>query len=141
MPCIEKDMTREGISGGSTNKDLIYVVDDEHMIAEVVEAILSLEGYDTRLFQDPKLALLALSEADPRPHLLLTDYRMPGMSGMELIEKSKALFPELKTILFSGYVDEKVLETTKVKPDMFMRKPFYPQTLVNLVTDVLSEHS
>jgi YesN/AraC family two-component response regulator len=64
---------------------------------------------------------------------------MPGMTGMELIEQSKAMLPQLKTILFSGYVDEKFLASTDARPDMFMRKPFYPQTLVDLVTDVLKD--
>jgi len=63
---------------------------------------------------------------------------MPGMNGMELIHAARAAHPEMKTILFSGNVQEDILEQFSVKPDHFIRKPFYPQTLLDLVQNVLA---
>ncbi|MEW6302981.1 MAG: response regulator [Verrucomicrobiota bacterium] len=112
---------------------LIFVVDDEPLVAEVVETILDLEGYRTRVFLEPEKALDELMHTEASPDLLLTDFRMPNMNGMELIRRSKEKFPELKSILFSGHVDENVMATQSARPDRFMRKPFFPETLLEMI--------
>src|SRR5579862_7068760 len=73
---------------------LIFVVDDEPMMGEVVEAILKLEGHETRVFTEPEEALRAIDAEKGRVQLLLTDFVMPGMNGMELIEQAKKALPE-----------------------------------------------
>jgi DNA-binding NtrC family response regulator len=112
---------------------LVFVVDDEPLVAEVVETILDLDGYRTRVFLEPEKALEELLETEQVPHLLLTDFRMPNMNGMELIRRSKEKYPDLKTILFSGHVDDSVMQAHPFKPDRFMRKPFYPETLLEMI--------
>src|SRR5258708_67508 len=83
---------------------LVYVVDDESMIGEVVEVILQLEGYEARFFQNPCVAYEAFLQANPRPVLLLSDFVMTPMNGMELIDRCRQVDPGLKTILCSGNV-------------------------------------
>jgi DNA-binding NtrC family response regulator len=117
---------------------LIYVVDDESMIGEVVEVILKLKGFKPKFFVDPELALQSLANEDPKPELLLTDFLMSPMNGMELIERSKQIQPSLKTILYSGNVGEEIMQYYSVKPDGFVSKPFMPKTLVAVVKSVLS---
>src|SRR5947199_453825 len=85
---------------------LVYVVDDEPMVGDVVQAILKMGGYESVFFADPTAAYKALSEANPKPTLLLTDFQMPQMTGRELIQHCKKAFPGLKTILYSGNVQE-----------------------------------
>lgn len=117
----------------------IYVVDDEAMIGEVVEVILKLKGFHPKFFTDPEIALQSLANDQPRPHLLLTDFLMTPINGMELIERCKRIQPDLKTILYSGNVGEEILKYYSVKPDAFMSKPFLPKTLVSTVRSVLAE--
>lgn len=116
---------------------VIFVVDDEPMIGEIVASILDLEGYRSRVFVDPQKALAAFVEANPRPKLLMTDYVMGPMNGMELIHRCRSLAPELKTILYSGNVTEDITDIYVFKPDAFVEKPFLPATLLGVVERVL----
>ncbi len=116
---------------------LIFVVDDEPMIGDVVEVILGLGGFSTRFFEDPQRALIALQEEETKPDLLLTDYTMNPINGLELIAEAKALMPHLKTVLYSGNVGGDVVEYAEFKPDGFLAKPFLPKNLVSTVNKVL----
>ena len=118
---------------------LIYVVDDEPLVGDVVQAILKMGGFESVLFADPKIAFQALSEAIPKPTLLLTDFQMPQMTGRELIQHCKKVHPALKTILYSGNVQEETVAFYPTRPDRFLRKPFTPKTLIDLVQSVLAD--
>jgi len=118
---------------------LVYVVDDEPMVGDVVQAILKLGGYESVFFQDPNAALKAFGQAKAKPALLLTDFQMPQMTGRELIQHCKKIQPELKTILYSGNVQEDTVAFYPARPDSFLRKPFTPKTLIDLVKSVLTE--
>jgi CheY-like chemotaxis protein len=120
-------------------KPMVYVVDDEPMVGDVVQAILKLGGYQSAYFQEPVLALEAIKSANPKPDLLLTDFQMPQMTGRELIHQCKQIDPGLKTILYSGNVQEDTVSLYPSKPDRFLRKPFTPQTLIELVESVVAQ--
>jgi DNA-binding NtrC family response regulator len=120
---------------------LIYVVDDEPMVGEVVEILLQMEGFQPRLFQDPAVALMDFLGANPRPTLLITDFVMGSMNGMELIDNCKQIQPDLKTILFSGNVGEKITASYSVKPDRFVSKPFQPKVLIEVIRSLLKENA
>jgi CheY-like chemotaxis protein len=116
---------------------LIYVVDDEPMVGELVATVLEMAGFQTKHFTHPAEALKAFTAANPRPALLMTDFVMPSLNGMELIERCKQPQPSLKTILYSGNVGAEIMQRYQVKPDFFIRKPFQPQNLIDNVCSVL----
>ncbi|HEY1169797.1 MAG TPA: response regulator [Verrucomicrobiae bacterium] len=126
-------------NGASSQSTLIVVVDDEPMVGELVQTIFALEGLDSKVYQDPIAALQELKGWAGPPALLLTDFRMPGMNGMELIQGAKTRFPELKTVLFSGNVDESIQSEYPLHADAFIRKPFYPNLLLDTVRKVLKD--
>jgi DNA-binding NtrC family response regulator len=128
----------ESSAGTPKATELVYVVDDEPMVGDVVQAILKMGGYESVFFQDPNAARKAISEADPKPALLLTDFQMPQMTGRELIQHCKKAHPSLKTILYSGNVHEETVAFYPSRPDRFLRKPFTPKTLIDLVQSVLA---
>jgi DNA-binding NtrC family response regulator len=117
---------------------LVYVVDDEPMVGELVATVLEMDGFQFKLFIHPSEALEAFIAANPRPALLLTDFVMPGFNGMELIEHCKRVQPTLKTILYSGNVGAEVIQRYQVKPDFFIRKPFHSKNLMETVRLVLA---
>lgn len=139
MASADENVTpfKPGSPPGNGREVLIYVVDDESMIGEVVEVILKLKGFQPRFFTDPELALQSLINDEPKPDLLLTDFLMSPINGMELIERSKKALPNLKTILYSGNVGEEIMQYYSAKPDGFISKPFLPKTLVAVVNSVL----
>ena len=132
-------LTTESNPTTAKKSALVYVVDDEPMVGDVVQAILKMGGYESVLFADPNTAFQALSEANPKPTLLLTDFQMPQMTGRELIQHCKKVHPALKTILYSGNVQEETVAFYPTRPDGFLRKPFTPKTLIDLVQSVLAD--
>ena len=102
-------MTNPGSANPSqSNKmaPLIYVVDDEPMLLELALVILEPHGYQIKTFRDPELALQTFAAADPKPDLLISDYAMHSMNGMQMIEQFKRIRPGQKIILVSGTVGE-----------------------------------
>lgn len=120
------------------NGALIYVVDDEPMLLELASVILAPIGYQVQTYRDPDTALKAFSEAKQRPALIITDYAMHTMTGMDLISECKRLQPGQKIILVSGTVGEEVFNDAPVKPDRFLAKPYEIRELTELVRTVLA---
>jgi two-component system, chemotaxis family, chemotaxis protein CheY len=117
----------------------IFVVDDEELVGQVVETILNLEGFEARFFSDPVEALREFLAADRKPDVLLSDYVMTPMNGMDLIALCKEAEPGLHTVLYSGNVGEEILRRYDFKPDAFLTKPFLPKALVGTVRKVLQQ--
>ncbi len=117
---------------------LIYVADDEVMLLELAESVLRSQGYAVRTFQVPEDALSAFLTAKPKPDLLLTDYAMGTMNGLELIEKCVAAEPNLKTIMVSGTVSKDIMNGAAVKADDFLSKPYRVDDLIRSVHGLLS---
>ncbi len=115
-------------------KASIYVVDDEPMLLDLAEAILGAVGYTVRTFCDPELALQEF--AVERPDLVLTDYAMGRMTGMDLIRECRRLNPGQKIVLISGTVDEQVFSDAPVKPDRFLTKPYQIYQLTDCVREL-----
>lgn len=113
----------------------VFVVDDEPMLLELAEAILKPLGYQVRTFRDPELALKEFSTAQPA--VVITDYAMGRMSGMDLIRECRRLNPRQKMILLSGTVDEHVFADAPVKPDQFLTKPYQIQELAERVRSLI----
>ena len=103
-------------------KQSILVVDDEKDTRELMARALS-DDYDVTTAPDAELAMKALA-ANPSIALMLSDVRMPGASGIELLKAAKAANPRLACILLTAYgtVDQAV-EAMKDGADDFMMKP------------------
>ena len=91
------------ISKSGNGRTVMYVDDDQALIF-LVKRVLSRKGYAVLTYTDPQAAQAAL-RADPRGiDLLVTDYNMPGYSGLDLLRQAKAIRPDLPVALASGYV-------------------------------------
>ena len=118
---------------------LIFVVDDNPDLTLMAEMVLSAEGYNCKLFCDPKQVLKTFEKSPIRPDLLLTDYDMGSMNGLELIEHCRRDLPKLKTIMLSGTVEASTVLRHPVKVNEFLSKPYQPKQLVALVKSLLDE--
>ena len=119
----------------SASSPTVFVVDDEPMLLELAEAILKPMGYQVRTFRNPELALREFSAA--QPDVVITDYAMGRMNGMDLIRECRRLNPRQKMILLSGTVDEHVFADAPVKPDQFLTKPYQVQELAERVRSLI----
>jgi CheY-like chemotaxis protein len=116
---------------------LVYVVDDEPMLLELATVILEPQGYRVKSFRDPEIALQTFGASKPRPDLLVTDYAMHTMNGMELIEHFRRLEPGQKILLVSGTVGEDIFQNSAAKPDRFLAKPYQASQLLGAVKSLL----
>jgi two-component system, cell cycle sensor histidine kinase and response regulator CckA len=111
--------------------EFILVVDDEELIRSFVQAILRRAGY-TVLAADGAAAGMRLFERHPLAiALLLTDVRMPGMSGLELAGHLRRVQPHLPVLLMSG------VSSTETSGFDVVRKPFTPHELLRRTAGIL----
>lgn len=113
-------------------KPKALIVDDDVMVQQTVAAILELHGYETWRCSDA-LSAVAMLEHE-QPDVLLTDIRMPGMSGTDLLlrlRREKYGFP---VIVMTGYADmDAAVDAVKGGAFDFVRKPYDPEQLVQSV--------
>ena len=82
----------------------VMYVDDDQALVFLVQRLLRRRGYRVSGFSDPHAALIALREQPHDYDLVVTDYNMPGFSGVELLREVRQIRPELPVALASGYV-------------------------------------
>ena len=87
------------------NKGKIVVVDDEKIVTSAFKTLLKVEGFDDgQFFNSPKEALEFLK--NNKPDLVISDFLMPEMNGLEFLSQVKKLYPEISMILLTGYADK-----------------------------------
>ena len=131
--------SHQGSAPSEPSNVLVYVVDDEPMLVDLIDKILQSDGYQIKKFYVPEQALKSFLAEDARPALLLTDYVMGSMSGMDLAVLCKRKQPALKIIMLSGTVGPEILVNAPVKIDRFLAKPYKAQVLRQMVRSLLAE--
>lgn len=124
-------------NGKGSHSELIFIVDDEALLGQLAETVLAEAGFRTRTFLDPVDALRAVRDDGERPDLLVTDFVMGTMTGLELIEGCKAYHPNLRTILLSGTVNESQVTSYETQPDLFIPKPYRVGAFVKSVIELI----
>ena len=116
---------------------LIYVVDDEQDLLDLAEVSLLAGGYELKKFQNPEEAFESFAREPRKPSLLLTDFAMGSMTGLELSAKCKSAHPGLKILMVSGTAGPEILATSPDTVDQFMPKPYRPSELARSVRALL----
>ena len=119
--------------------ELIYVVDDEPMLLELALVILEPVGFTVKTFRDPEQAIETFTKEKKRPDLVVTDYAMHSMNGMQLIERFRRVDPKLKILLVSGTVGEEIYRGSLNKPDQYLAKPYQAHQLIEAVRSLLDK--
>jgi two-component system C4-dicarboxylate transport response regulator DctD len=118
----------------------VIVVDDEAPIREAVQQWLSLSGFDVQLFSRPEDCLARLPEHFSG--VVLSDVRMPGMSGLELLEQLHKRDPDLPVILLTGHGDVPMaVDAMRDGAYDFLEKPFTPETLLGSLRRALEKRA
>ncbi|ROL72941.1 DNA-binding response regulator [Pseudomonas protegens] len=116
----------------------VIVVDDEASIRTAVEQWLSLSGFEVQLFSRAEDCLAQLPKNFPG--VILSDVRMPGISGLELLTQVQRLDPDLPIILLTGHGDVPMaVEAMRDGAYDFLEKPFSPDTLLSSLRRALDK--
>jgi len=124
---------------GQRGGAVIYVVDDEPMLLELTSVILEPLGYTIETFNSPDTALRAFQAAESPPALIITDFTMHTMSGLDLVEACRKIRPGQKAVLVTGTIAPDILSDAPVQPNRFLTKPYYAKELIDAVEAVLAE--
>ncbi|MFN3611327.1 nitrogen regulation protein NR(I) [Tepidimonas sp.] len=119
----------------------IWIADDDPSIRFVLEKALAREELPTRSFDGPKAVLDALADgADEGPQVLVSDIRMPGGSGLELLEKVKRQHPALPVIIMTAYSDlDSAVAAFQGGAFEYLPKPFDLPKAVELIRRAVEE--
>jgi len=101
----------------------ILVVDDEQLICRQLELLYTHSGYRTTIATSAEEALERLSREDI--DLVVTDIRLPGLSGVDLTKRIQEIWPDVPVIVITGYADiETAVEVLKLGANDYIAKPF-----------------
>ncbi|WIJ25739.1 sigma-54-dependent transcriptional regulator [Devosia sp. RR2S18] len=111
------------------SEPIILIVDDEEMMRVALEQWLRLSGFTAHVATNATEALALLD--DVRPHVVLTDVRMPGLSGMDLLRAVRERAIATEVILITGHGDVPMaVEAMRAGAFDFLQKPYVPEQLV-----------
>ena len=122
---MEAHKTGKKLKSGQKN---ILVVDDDMSVRATFSSVLRKEGYRVTAVKNGYEAIKAIAEESF--DLALVDLRMPGMDGIEVLEKIKTRRPQTRVIIFTGYGSiTTAVEAMRKGATDYLNKPFSPHEL------------
>ncbi len=119
-------------------KEKILVVDDAPVVLRVIRKILSSRGY-TIITASSALDAIGILESEPID-LVITDYKMPNVSGLDLIRHVRENFTNTEVIMITGYPTiEGAVEAVKTGAEEYLTKPFTGEELLDAVKKVIDK--
>lgn len=132
----EQEKTNLALAGRGT----ILLVDDENSILDIGEEMLSHHGYTVMRAESGEQALQIFRERRKEIDLVIMDLGMPGMGGEPCLQQLKAIAPEIKVIVASGYAGHKIAKTPETFGAVgFLSKPYSLNLLLLEVQRLLSQ--
>ena len=120
--------SRVTVGAESTGTSQIIVIDDDPALRRACEAALKRAGYPVETFPDGPSGLARTEELNPA--LLIVDLKMPGMDGMEVIQRAKVSNPDTLSIVITGFATvTTAVEAMKAGAFDFLPKPFTAEEL------------
>jgi len=118
----------------------VFVVDDEPQVLQAIGETLRDLGVEVTCFANPARCLKQVRAQ--KCDLVITDLKMPGMDGIELLKKVKHAAPWVPVLILTGYADiPTATAAIKAGAEDFMEKPFVKVDLLQRVRSILNEHS
>jgi PAS domain S-box-containing protein len=134
---IRKEVSQEELPRGN---ETILIVEDEEEVRKLAGKILERQGYKILETYNGDEALLVCERHKSPIHLMLADIIMPGMSGSELANLLKPLYPEIKILYTSGYTDNAIVHHGVLEKGVnYIQKPFTLEGLARKVREVLDK--
>jgi PAS domain S-box-containing protein len=120
--------------------ETIMVVDDEEMIQDIAEKMLTYHGYAVKKAMNGEAALEIMRREKNAPDLVILDLGMPGMGGEKCLQEVLALNPKQKIIVASGYAAHEIArEPEKFGAAGFISKPFALPDLLRIIRETLEQ--
>jgi two-component system response regulator FixJ len=116
----------------------VYVIDDDPAMRDSLDFLLGSAGFNVRVFDSAQIFLDELTKLEPG--CVVTDVRMPGVDGMELLRRINSGARKLPVIVMTGHGDVPLaVEAMKLGALDFLEKPFEDERLIGMIETALSE--
>ncbi|WP_144290174.1 CHASE domain-containing protein [Ideonella sp. A 288] len=117
----------------------VLYIDDDPVMVVTVQGLLQSAGHCVTGLEDPRTAMEALRAQPGAFDLVVTDYNMPGLSGLDIAREVAALRPDLPVVITSGYVSDDLLSSaTQAGVRLVMQKEYTLEQLGGVVQQVLA---
>ncbi len=116
----------------------VLIVDDDRIVREEIEETMVESGFDVKVVGDGDEALTMMRAQGF--DVVFTDMKMPGMSGIELLQEIKVIRPETYVVIITGYATiDTAIEAMKMGASDYIRKPFGNDSLKQIVNGIQEE--
>ena len=117
----------------------VLLIDDDRTVRDSLSLLLDKAGFEVDAHFRASDALTAMSRS--LPDVVLTDMRMPGMSGLDLLENTRELYPDLPVVLISAHGDVPLaVEAMGKGAHNFLEKPYHPGRLITVLQQAAQSH-
>ncbi len=116
----------------------IAIIDDEPLVLRNLQRKIGKSGFQVETFQNPRKAIdrMEIAPFD----IILTDLHMPGMDGMQVLEKVKEKYPRTEVIIITGYASIKnAVEAVKRGAFYYIEKPFTPEQVLLIINRAIDK--
>ncbi len=111
----------------------VLLVEDDHALREAISVTLRLGQVSFDAFETAEEALAVISPEND--YLLVTDFRLPGMNGLQLLAAARERCPHLPVVVMTAYADTQLaVQALKAGARDFLIKPFMPQQLLEVIS-------
>ena len=115
----------------------IIVIDDERIVGQMIKAAMEPDGYRVETFLNAEPAFARLREE--KFDVVITDLKMRGIDGMDVLRTIKTAYPEIKVIMITAYASlDSAVEAMKSRVDGFFAKPVKIKDLKECVQKLLN---
>jgi len=119
----------------------ILIVEDDEVLLGLLSSLLRREGHDVREAASALAALAILDTEKGRCDLVLTDFEMKPMNGLQLVNRVVQKSPTMKILFMSGYSTAAHAIEERFGPETLLFKPFPAQELVRKINKALSSRT
>lgn len=122
------------------HEQTVVIVDDEQSARNSIRRVLESADFNCRTFEDAARALEFLNENHTKVPVIISDYRMPGLNGLEFLIRCRAAWPEIPRILLTAFIDQLSLRdvVNEARIFRFIEKPFNNEELIEVTKEALS---
>lgn len=142
--CARRLSVGEGDGEVMSERPVVVIVDDESDIADSLHDLLHDELHIEALTAtSPEEGFGILQSLEPSPPaLLMVDFRMPRIDGIQFLQRARAMYPGLPAIMITAYADLDLVvrAANNLGVARFLRKPLHAATVVEAVQDIVSLH-
>jgi CheY-like chemotaxis protein len=132
--------SRQKDVGDFIGDETVLIVEDERGVRSLASKVLCKYGYTPLIARNGAEAVEICSNRAEKIDVMLTDVVMPGLTGQQLVDKVRALKPDIKILFMSGYPSDEILNYDLVDWEKhFLPKPFSTTMLLSKVRKILDE--